>query len=133
MRHYLVAALMMGLPIPAISQDSAPQEIPAPQHMTVTRLGEIAARLDREMVTDGSRFQITIDDIPVLIVTDAAADRMRVMVPIRSAAGLEPEELMRLLQANFDSALDARYAVAQGKLWGVFIHPLRALEPQELI
>lgn len=55
------------------------------------------------------------------------------MVPIRSAAALETEELMRLLQANFDSALDARYAVARGKIWGVFIHPLQALQQEELI
>ncbi|MEO0694373.1 MAG: hypothetical protein AAFY90_16035, partial [Pseudomonadota bacterium] len=35
--------------------------------------------------------------------------------------------------ANFDSALDARYAVANGRLWGVFIHPMRALERDQLI
>ena len=55
------------------------------------------------------------------------------MVPIRSAEGLDPEELMRLMQANFDSALDARYAVAQGRLWGVFIHPLSPLEREQFL
>ena len=40
---------------------------------------------------------------------------------------------MRLMQANFDSALDARYAVAQGRLWGVFIHPLSPLEKDQLL
>ena len=40
---------------------------------------------------------------------------------------------MRLMQANFDSALDARYAVAQGRLWGVFIHPLSPLERDQFL
>ena len=77
--------------------------------------------------------EFTLDDVPVIIITDPTADRMRAMVPIRSADGIEPEELMRLMQANFDSALDARYAVAQGRLWGVFIHPLSPLERDQFL
>lgn len=48
----------------------------------------------------------------------------------RRSAG---EELLRLLQANFDSALDARYAVARGILWAVYIHPLSALTDREFL
>jgi hypothetical protein len=81
----------------------------------------------------GNRIELSVADIPVLVIADPNADRMRAMVPIRSAAGLEPDELMRLMQANFDTALDARYAVAQGRLWGVFIHPLSPLEREQLI
>jgi len=58
---------------------------------------------------------------------------MRAMVPIRSADGIEPAEMQRLMQANFDSALDARYAVAQGRLWGVFIHPLSPLQKDQFL
>ena len=58
---------------------------------------------------------------------------MRAMVPIRAADGLDPEELMRLMQANFDTALDARYAVARGRLWGVFIHPLSPLQKTQFL
>jgi hypothetical protein len=38
-----------------------------------------------------------------------------------------------MMQANFDTALDARYAIAQGRIWGVFIHPLAELEREQLI
>ena len=55
------------------------------------------------------------------------------MVPIRSAEGMTAEELNRLMQANFDAALDARYAVANGRLWGVFIHPLSPLEKDQFL
>ena len=63
----------------------------------------------------GKCFELTIDDVSILVVTDPLADRMRAMVPIRSAVGLEPEDLLRVMQANFDAALDARYAVARGR------------------
>lgn len=101
--------------------------------MTLARLTQIVQAIDPDARVEGPVLEFTLDGIPVLIVTDPSADRMRAMVPIRSAEGLEPEELMRLMQANFDSALDARYAVAQGRLWGVFIHPLSPLERDQLL
>ena len=58
---------------------------------------------------------------------------MRAMIPIRSADGLTEDELLRMMQANFDSALDARYAVANRRLWAVFIHPFAALERDQFI
>jgi len=37
------------------------------------------------------------------------------------------------LQANFDSALDARYAVANGVLWSAYIHPLSSLQDKQFL
>ena len=68
-----------------------------------------------------------------LVVYDVIADRMRIVIPITEADELEPERLARLMQANFDSALDARYAIARGKLWGTFIHPLSTLTDEEFL
>lgn len=126
MRPILLAiALLTALPLSA-------QETPEPP-MTMPRLGAIVRALDPEAQARGNMVQFTLADVPVLIVADPAADRMRAMVPIRAADGLEAEELMRLMQANFDTALDARYAVAQGRLWGVFIHPLSPLQKDQLL
>ncbi|MEO0425337.1 MAG: hypothetical protein AAF184_23575, partial [Pseudomonadota bacterium] len=41
--------------------------------------------------------------------------------------------LRRLLQANFDTALDARYAIARDTLWATFIHPLSPLTEDQLL
>lgn len=101
--------------------------------MTLERMGAIVQTIDPEAQVFATGFQLTIEDIPIIIVSDPTADRMRAMVPIRSAEGLEPDELMRLMQANFDTALDARYAVANGRLWGTFIHPLSPLEREQFI
>ncbi|MEL6426990.1 MAG: hypothetical protein AAFQ33_16205, partial [Pseudomonadota bacterium] len=101
--------------------------------MTIPRLAEIILSLDPEALGNGRVFELTIEGVPISIVTDPAADRMRAMVPIRSAAGMSAEEVVRVMQANFDTALDARYAIANGRLWSVFIHPLSPLEKDQLI
>lgn len=58
---------------------------------------------------------------------------MRIMIPIGPAEDIPREELLRLMQANFDSALDARYAIANGQLWGTFIHPLSELSDEQFL
>jgi hypothetical protein len=46
---------------------------------------------------------------------------------------VDNDRLYRIMQANFDSALDARYSIAQGVLWSAFIHPLSALSDHQFI
>ncbi|WP_050603106.1 hypothetical protein [Ruegeria sp. 6PALISEP08] len=101
--------------------------------MTYERLGNILFALDPEAQPFGPGFQMTVADVQVLVITDINADRMRAMVSIRSAETLSQEELVRMMQANFDSTLDARYAIANGTLWAAFIHPLSLLEKEQLI
>ncbi|SCZ67567.1 hypothetical protein SAMN04488118_10776 [Epibacterium ulvae] len=126
----------LALPFSALAQ-TAP-DAPAPESqveppMTYERLGRILAALDPELEPNGASFALTLAEMPMLVVTDSSADRMRAMVPIRPAEGLSGEELLRMMQANFDSALDARYAVANGTVWATFIHPLSALQRDQLI
>lgn len=101
--------------------------------MTPDRLRAIVRAIDPDAVARGPSVQFTLEGIPVMIVFDAVADRMRAMVPIASAQGLSAQDLLRMMQANFDTALDARYAVAQGRVWGVFIHPLSPLEKDQFL
>ncbi|MEM9061015.1 MAG: hypothetical protein AAGD13_11195 [Pseudomonadota bacterium] len=105
----------------------------AEEPMTVERMAEIVQAVDPEAQISPSAMALTIEDIPLIVVHDVRANRMRAMTAIRSAEGIAPAELMRMMQANFDSALDARYAVAQGRLWSVFIHPLSPLGKDELL
>jgi hypothetical protein len=121
-----LALIAFFIPAGVIAQDAEPP-------MTLPRMAEIVLALDPNAQVAGNGFEFSIDDIPVLIITDTRANRMRAMVPIRSAEGMTAEEMERVMQANFDSALDARYAVAQGRLWGVFLHPFAQLEKDQLI
>lgn len=101
--------------------------------ITAERLAQIIMDIDPDAAITPSGIELTIEDIPVLVVMAPAADRMRAMVPIASVEDVTAEEMSRMMQANFDTALDARYAVAQDRVWGVFIHPLGALEREQFL
>jgi hypothetical protein len=95
------------------------------------RLREAVTRIDSgaEFTDNGASFRV--GDAAVMLVYDIAADRMRLVSPVADADDVDADRLLRLMQANFDSALDARYAVAHGVLWSVFIHPLSSLTADE--
>lgn len=101
--------------------------------MTVERLGELVLAVDEDAVLEEPAWIVALDGLEVIIVYDTDADRMRIVIPIGPATDIPREELVRLMQANYDSALDARYAIAQDTLWGVFIHPLSELSDDEFL
>ena len=130
-RALCVALCLAGSSVVPVWAQTAPEIAEPP--MNIQRMGEIFQALDPEARFVGRGFELTLADVPVIVIVDPVADRMRAMVPIRSAAGMTPEEMQRVLQANFDTALDARYALARGRLWATYIHPLSPLEKDQLI
>lgn len=124
MRRLMICLTLLAAPAFAQEREAA---------MTGERIGAILKAIDQDAVQRGITTELTIDDVPIMVIVDERSDRMCAMVPIRSAEGIAPEELQRMMQANFDTALDARYAVAQGRVWGVYIHPLAALPREQLV
>lgn len=115
--------------LPVQAQDGEPHE-----PMTLDRLDLIIKRVDEEATRmSEAQWRFTVSDRPVQVIADARADRMRVISPIRNIDGIDPGELYRMMQANFDSALDARYGIAQEVLWATFIHPLGSLTVDEFL
>ncbi len=138
----LILAIVLALfPLTALAQETTtePPENAAPdiseqqQPMTLERLDQIVRALDPEAESDGRLWRFQIANVPILIVTDIASDRMRAFAPVREAKDLSPEDMARVLQANFDTALDARYGIAKDTLWSIFIHPLSPLEKDQFI
>ncbi|MEL7048882.1 MAG: type III secretion system chaperone [Pseudomonadota bacterium] len=117
--------------------DNAPQTQPRPEpegSMTLARMGEIIKRLDANAANPTpNSWQFTISKRPVMIITDPKNNRMRILSPVADADSLSEDVLKRMMQANFDTALDARYALARGAVWATFIHPLRALHDRQFI
>ena len=58
---------------------------------------------------------------------------MRIISPIVEAHEVSDEKLRKCMEANFHSALDARYAIGDNVLWAAFIHPLRELETNQIV
>ena len=101
--------------------------------MTPARMGRILRRIDEDAQSQANVWQLTVAETRVIVVFDTVADRMRVISPVRPAEGITSEEMARMMQANFDSALDARYAIANDTLWSAFIHPLSSLGSDQLV
>lgn len=72
------------------------------------------------------------NEVPVFVFSDDEHDRMRIMAPIGVVEDLDADLLHVLLQANYDRALDARYAMRGKELWSVVVHPLATLATDDL-
>lgn len=75
---------------------------------------------------------VEVEGTPCVVLADESHDRMRLMTPVAPAQDLSKEALELLMEANFDRALDAKYAIWRGEVWSVFMHPLGALSKGEL-
>ncbi len=101
------------------------------QPMDNQRLYELIEEIG--LVIDGQMGHWVIDyrGRQMIVITDEPHNRMRVMTPIVAATDLTSEDQRILLQANFDRALDARYAVSNGHLWALYMHPLAELSENQ--
>jgi hypothetical protein len=118
--------LLGAPPAPPAAEDEA-----APGDAAVeaaARIREAVRRIDPAAKLSEAGAEFSVNGIGLLLVYDINADRMRVIAPVAEAGALTAEGLTRLMQANFDSALDARYALAKGYLWAAFMHPLSTLD-----
>ena len=105
-------------------------DVPA-STMTVERLDESLARY-AQVQREGPAWTFMVDGTEVLVVCDPGADRMRVVAPVSRLDAIEPAQVFVMLEANFHTALDARYATSNGVIYAAFIHPLSSLSDAEL-
>lgn len=121
----IIALLLCGVRNVVADEDAGP--------MTGERLANLLKRLDTDARLDGTVVEFEVEGVPLVLVFDETADRMRLMSPVRKVDELEEGQLLRLMQANFDSALDARYAIANNVLWSVYVHPLASLSEEQFV
>ena len=101
------------------------------QDMTITQMGTILKKEAAELEGEKGIWQAMYYERLLLIVTDSSANRMRIFTPIIETKELEPGQKEKMLEANFHSALDAKYSVYQGYVMSVYTHPLKELtDPQ---
>ena len=99
--------------------------------MTLERLEAILRSQADAVEGENGQWEATLGERSMLIVTNAEADRMRLVMPIKPTSELSVEEVQSMMLANFHSALDARYAVSNGIVVSVFIHPLSTLQERD--
>lgn len=69
-------------------------------------------------------------DIHIVLIYDENADRMRLVSGICNVSELKEGQLSEAMEANYHSALDARYAIGNEVVWAAFIHPLSELSEE---
>lgn len=102
------------------------------QDMTTRRLGELVTKASDSVVGQEGRWQFYKGETTFICLTDTTHNRMRIISPIADAAQLDGDLKNAALIANFHTALDVKYAIADDVLWAVFIHPLRELSDAQV-
>ena len=100
--------------------------------MTNEILGEIITKEADTIVGVLGNWQFVYKETPMLCVTDASNNRMRIIAPITESQNLDEDLLLDSMTANFHSALDVKYAISNGILWSAFVHPLKELTTEQV-
>ena len=100
--------------------------------MTTSAMGKLLDSYLTDLEGENGFWRGNRDEVPVFVFSDDEHDRMRLMAPIGVVEELDSELLHVLLQANYDRALDARYAMRNKELWAVVVHPLATLATDDL-
>ncbi len=95
-------------------------------------LSDFVLSIDPNAQIGGNVLEFDFSGRRLVMIFDESAGRMRLMTPIVSASSVTPALAARMLQANFDSVLDVRYAIANDLVWSVFLHPLPTLAEEDL-
>ena len=100
--------------------------------MTPERMIQTIQDYADDVKQEGSLIGFSYKGIAVYCIFDVNADRMRFVSPIIEVEKVPQEALIVALKANYHSVLDARYAIGDGLVHSVFIHPLSPLSVPEL-
>ncbi len=131
-KHTLVLFALFLFSVFTSAEDSVEKEIVIDK-MDNERLEKIIQRLDDNFEGRQGFWNFNITNVTVTVVTDEKNDRMRIIIPITESEKLSSEDLYRIMQANFDSTLDGRYAIGKNILWSTYLHPLASLTDDEFL
>lgn len=96
--------------------------------MTLEQLEQVLRETADEIEGEDGRWQLRLGEVALACMTDLRFDRMRIIAPIAEVDEVSEEIREACLEANFHTALDARYATSDGVLYAAFIHPLSPLD-----
>lgn len=102
-----------------------------PSLMNLTKLEAILQQEADNIRFGNGQWQFVIDGVPMALLTSDEMDRMRIVSPIIESVQLTTEQRQKMLEANFHSALDGRYAISNGVVYATFIHPLSSLHSDD--
>ncbi len=103
------------------------------QQMDLKQMKLVLAKEAVVVKESGNAVEYDFNDLTVYLIADPNANRMRLMAGVVETKDLTKEDLDILMEANFDRALDAKYAISDKVLWAVYAHPLKELQEKQVI
>ena len=94
---------------------------------------DLGSEVDKVVRPPNEMWQFHSGQFPVLIQTQEAANRMRIVVFIAEARKLDAEHLTTMLEANYRTAIDVRYAITDGHVVAAFIQPFQELPTAQFV
>ncbi len=125
--------LLLFLFISHLTLSLTAQNMPTTHGMTLEKMDSIFQIEAQEVDKEEGSWQLFYQDRLLFVLTAPGQNRMRIFTPISAEEELELGEEKILLEANFHTALDAKYSLYNGFIISVFTHPLKELTAEQLI
>ena len=125
--------MLLGLSLAKAYPAEDTKELTPEQPMTNAVLEKILQDVQPGVKGDGGRWKMVWQGIPLLVFTDEFHNRLTIIAPAAEVTNINRDMLMRMIEANFVSALDVRYAAFEGIIWSTFVHPLDSLRERDLL
>jgi hypothetical protein len=130
----LALAVPAGDPTPESSTTASGTEaVAAPPRTDNAVLEEFLKKVVGDYEGQTGEWRFEYDGVEMLLLADEEFDRIRIVAPVADASQLEKPDLVNILEANFDRAIDAKYAIFNGGVWSTYVHPLGSLSKDQLI
>jgi len=104
----------------------------AQDKMNNKKLEKTLKKISQEIEGETGNWQVLYKDFPLFILTDESSNRMRIFTPILEEQELKVGQMKKMLEANFHSALDAKYSLYEGFVIGIYTHPLVELNDAQM-
>ena len=101
--------------------------------MTEEKIQSILGDAAEESEHEPGMSAVFFGDRWILVLTDEALNRLRVLTPIQERATIGEQEMEKMLFANFSTALDAKYSFYDQYVVSTYSHPLDNLTEDQLI
>ncbi|MEM1368350.1 MAG: hypothetical protein AAGG02_10095 [Cyanobacteria bacterium P01_H01_bin.15] len=130
----IVTASLWGEPQELVQAQSVPMEQENQMRaFDTSQLDRILREEVPAVARQGNQWQLVYQNRPILVFADPESNRMRMLSPIE-AEDLVADQIVKMMVANFHTALDARYAFARdGSVVSLYLHPLNSLQTQDLL
>ncbi len=116
----------------AFAQERPSKDDHRKEAMTQERIAEIVGAYAGSTSGPINSLAFNFQGADLVLISDAVANRMRIISPVTPIAELGQEEIIATLVSNYHLALDARYAIGDGLLYAAYIHPLAELTQAQL-